>query len=220
MGDSARLRGILRGSFPAALTSPKTTAAIAAPCSCPAYQAWRTAAVWSCQFVMSTGPPVVRTTTVRGLASLTARTSSSWPFGSCRPGRSACSLSYARITTTAVSHRAASSAAAMTEGERTPFGGRQPNLIRAPVRKPPDARGPLDRGSATGPDAAGRSGQRGITVGHEGLLRGGVQMSQSTPNPEGPHSSTQRACQQCPGTTHLVLVTKAGEAAAALPLAQ
>src|SRR5690606_4596988 len=61
-------------------------------------------------------------------------------------------------------------------------------------------------------DTAGQAktpglGQRGITVGHEGLL-GSVQMSQSTPNPEAlTRSRTQHACHQRPRTTHLAELT-------------
>ena len=61
----------------------------------PAYQACTTAGVFASHGSMSTGPPETSTTTVRGLASTTRRTSSAWPPGSARSFRSAPSASMA-----------------------------------------------------------------------------------------------------------------------------
>jgi hypothetical protein len=74
------LRGKVMGSLPDGLTSPNSTEAMALPLSCPGYQASITPATLS-SHGMSTGPPVLSTTIVAGLAFATASISRAWSPG-------------------------------------------------------------------------------------------------------------------------------------------
>ena len=67
-------------SRPEASASPNSTAASAAPVSWPRYDIWTTAATSSAQSIV-TGEAVLTTTTVRGLAAATCRTSATWSGG-------------------------------------------------------------------------------------------------------------------------------------------
>ena len=90
-------------------------------------QAWTTAPTWSSQGI-STGPPVLRTTTVRGLASATAASSRSWSPGRASEARSMPSPTAVLATTTATSEEAASRAASRMRSS----GGCQPSRTLPP----------------------------------------------------------------------------------------
>src|SRR3954464_5520875 len=75
--------GNVCGSLPQGLTSPNRSAAIAVPSAWPGNRACTPPFPWP-SHVICIGPPVVRTTTVFGLAAATALTISSWlpgPYG-------------------------------------------------------------------------------------------------------------------------------------------
>ena len=79
--------GKVTGRWPDGSTSPVSTAAMAAPSSSPGYQSSTTARTLESQG-MTTGPSVLRTTMVRGLAAATAEIRVFWSPGSSRLGRS------------------------------------------------------------------------------------------------------------------------------------
>ena len=99
------------GSLPDGFTSPKSRLATTLPSSSPGYQASRIAGTWSIHG-MSTGAPLLSTTTVRGLAAATAATSASWLSVSASDGRSRPSASLSPTMTTATSAAFAASTAA------------------------------------------------------------------------------------------------------------
>ena len=68
------------GRRPPGSDSPRSTSTSPLAYSCPANQAWSTAPAPSAHG-MPTGEPELTTTTLRGLASATLVTSSSWPAG-------------------------------------------------------------------------------------------------------------------------------------------
>ena len=125
-GVSARLLGNVMGSRPPGSTSPNKVAAIALPSSSPGYQASSTPATWS-SHGMSTGAPVLSTTTVRGLAAATADTSASWNPGSARVARSIPSASMSPTNTTATSEALAAATACAIAGSSAPAGAVQPS---------------------------------------------------------------------------------------------
>ena len=89
----------------------------ALPPSWPGYQASTTAATLLSHGI-STGPPVFKTTTVRGLAAATAAIKASWSPGKERSRRSKASLLKSLANTTATwAERAARAAAAMSLDE-------------------------------------------------------------------------------------------------------
>src|SRR5579863_5445347 len=69
-GTWLRLDGNVTGSLPEGLTVPKISAAVAAPVSCPPYQFSNTPAT-ELSHGMTTGPPLLMTTIVFGLAAAT-----------------------------------------------------------------------------------------------------------------------------------------------------
>ena len=81
-GDSCQRFNIVTGSRPEGLSLPSKTSASAWPPSSPAYQAYTMASTLLIHRCMSTGLPVLMTTIVCGLTSLTASISSSCIFGS------------------------------------------------------------------------------------------------------------------------------------------
>src|SRR5665213_3163469 len=85
--DLAMLVGKVTGRCPDGLTSPASTAAMAAPSCSPGYQASTTAPTLDSHGI-TTGPSVLSTTTVWGLAAATAAMRASWSPGSDRFGRS------------------------------------------------------------------------------------------------------------------------------------
>ena len=70
-GTWLRLTGNVTGSLPDGSTVPKISAAIAAPVSCPPYQFSNTPAT-ELSHGMTTGPPLLITTIVCGLAAATS----------------------------------------------------------------------------------------------------------------------------------------------------
>jgi hypothetical protein len=110
--DCAWLVGKVTGSRPEGSTSPKSRAAMAVPSSSPGYHASTTPATSPSQG-MSTGPPVLSTTTVRGLAAATALISAFSSPGSARDGRSKASELKSPANTTATEALPAAAAAAL-----------------------------------------------------------------------------------------------------------
>ena len=129
-GTSASRLGNVIGSLPAGLASPNSSAATALPSSSPGYHACRIAGTLSAHGI-STGPPLLTTTMVRGLAATTACTSSSWPVDRARFGLSRPSLWSSPSMTTATSDALAASTASCN-AEPAPPGGIQPKLTDAP----------------------------------------------------------------------------------------
>src|ERR1700734_2049615 len=80
-GPSCALAGKVTGSRPDGSATPITMSASASAPSSPGYQVMRTAPARDAQGI-STGEPALTTTTVRGLTSSTASTSSRWRPGS------------------------------------------------------------------------------------------------------------------------------------------
>ncbi len=112
-GSPSSLTGQVVGSRPPGSTAPSTTSARASPISWPPNQASRIAGTSSAHG-SSTGAPALTTTTVRGFAAATRRTSSSWRPGSASESRSKPSLSTSSVvptTTTATSASRASASA-------------------------------------------------------------------------------------------------------------
>jgi hypothetical protein len=122
------------GSRPPGSTSPSSTSASASPYSWPPNQDSSTAAASWAQG-SRTGAPEFTTATVRGLAAMTWRTSSS-----CRPGRASVvrskpSLSTSAVvptTTTAASLAAASATAAAISSSSVPCGGTRLSCASVP----------------------------------------------------------------------------------------
>ena len=110
-GVSDSFAGKVIGSRPDGSTRPDKTAAIAAPSSCPGYQSSSTAETRSSQGI-NTAPPVLSTTTVRGLAAATASMSAFSSPGRSRLGRSAPSVVWSPAKTMATFERFAAATAA------------------------------------------------------------------------------------------------------------
>ena len=116
----------MTGSLPEGFTSPNSTAAISSPSSCPGYQASITPLTWL-SHGMVTAEPVLRTTTVSGLAAATAEMSWFSLAGRSMVGRSAPSVSKLPANTTAtLAFLAAATAWSSSEGV---CGGAQPSVI-------------------------------------------------------------------------------------------
>ena len=130
-GDRAPLQGGGEGERQAAagVGVPNRTAASAWPNCWPGSQACSTAPTRPSQGIR-TGPPVLSTTTVRGLASATAAISRSWSPGRARDARSMPSPTAVLATTTATSDSAASRAASWIRSS----GGCQPSRMLPPPR--------------------------------------------------------------------------------------
>ncbi len=126
--------GQVIGSRPPGSTSPSSTSASALPNSWPPNQVSSTAAASRAQG-SRTGAPEFTTTTVRGLAAMTRRTSSSWRPGSASDVRSKPSLSTSAVvptTTTATSLAPASAAAAAISSSSVPCGGSRMSCTKVP----------------------------------------------------------------------------------------
>ena len=108
---------------PEASASPKSTAARAAPASCPRYDKWTTAATSSAQSIV-TGEAVLTTTTVRGLAAATRRTRSTWWSGRSMVGVSKPSDSGPSRPTTTMATSASPAAATARSAASGWVGGR------------------------------------------------------------------------------------------------
>src|SRR5919205_1675850 len=113
-GTSAAARGNVTGSRADGLKSPNRMPATALPSSSPGYHA-STIAGTRDTHGMSTGPPVLSTTTVRGLAAATAEMSASWLPDRARLVRSVPSASLSPTITTATVAAFAAAAAADVE---------------------------------------------------------------------------------------------------------
>src|SRR5260370_155525 len=123
-GGRSSLAGEVVGSRPPGSACPSSTSASAFPNSWPPNQVSSTAATSPAQG-SRTGAPEFTTTTVRGLAAATRRTSSSWRPGSASDVRSKPSLSTSAVvptTTTATSLPAASATAAAISSSSVPCG--------------------------------------------------------------------------------------------------
>ena len=118
------------GRRPVGSDVPTTMSASASAPSSPGYQVTRTAAARSAQGI-STGDPALTTTTVRGLASSTASTSSRWRPGNDRSGRSRPSVSHCPFEPTTTTATSAAPAAATARSNSSPASGRA-----APIRAP------------------------------------------------------------------------------------
>ena len=91
---------------------------------------------------ISTGEPALTTTTVRGLTSSTASTSSRWRPGSERSGRSWPSDSHCPLEPTTTTVTSASAAAATARSNSSPVsGGEAP--MRAPMMGEEEERGQI-----------------------------------------------------------------------------
>ena len=121
------------------------SASASAPSS-PGYHVMSTAPARDAQG-MSTGEPALTTTTVRGLTSSTASTSSRWRPGSDRSGRSCPSDSHCPLEPTTTTATSAAAAAATARSNSSPVsGGRRPDPRphdRGRGRARPDLHGQL-----------------------------------------------------------------------------